>query len=90
MIRDLNANVIRYVVTRLDSEGCRVMLGARQGRNTYATPEAAQAWIDAARKNNNATSIAFLNPDSWEVRACKCWPVHFDPKEYYFDMEKIA
>lgn len=82
--------VTRYVATRLNSVGDRVLASAAQGRNTFATSKEAQDWIDAVRMNNNADSIAFLRPDTLEVRSCECWPGHFDPKGVYFDMVTTA
>ncbi len=83
-----NKSVIRYVATRLNADGDRVLAVAAQGRNTYATEQEAQAWIDAVKSNNNADSIAFLRAETLEVRPCECWPGHFDPKGIYFDVDK--
>ena len=44
---------IRYVATRINSDGVRQLASAMQGRHTYATPEEAQAWIDAVKANNS-------------------------------------
>lgn len=81
-----SASVTRYVVTHVNKDGWRTLAHAQQGRCTYETPEAAQAWIDAARANtgNNLQSV-YPSPDSLEVRPCECWPVHFDPKGIWFD-----
>jgi len=82
----LSASVTRYVVTHVNKDGMRTLAHAQQGRCTYATPEEAQAWIDAARANtsNNLQSV-YPRPDTLEVRPCECWPVHFDPKGVWFD-----
>ena len=64
---------------------------AAQGRYTYATPEEAQAWIDAVYTNGNNSpetlrSIWGENPRG-AVRPCTCWAGHFDPLGIYFDTE---
>lgn len=82
-------DVIRYVVTHINKDGNRVMSHAHQGRNTYETAEQAQAWIEAARKNNSESTMqaVYGDKDTLEVRAAKCYPVHFDPKQCYFDID---
>jgi hypothetical protein len=79
----ITESVIRYVATRIDADGDRVLAYAAQGRNTFATPQEAQRWIDAVKRNNAAS----LNPDTLEVRPCECYPKHFDPKGIYFDVK---
>ncbi len=78
-------HVVRYIVTHIGRHGMRVMAHAAQGRNTYATAEAAQAWIDAAMANNSTDSLNQVYGMPLEVRAVPCWPVHFDPKTIYAD-----
>lgn len=80
-------SVIRYVVTHINKDGMRTLAHAQQGRNTYETPEAAQAWINAAKANNTVATLqsVYPNPDSLEVRPCECYPGHFDPKGIYFE-----
>lgn len=75
----------RYVVTQLGKHGLRTLAHAAQGRYTYATPEEAQAWIDAAIAANGIERLADLYGLPIEVRACECWPGHFDPKGVYFE-----
>jgi hypothetical protein len=78
-------DVIRYVVTYVNRDGMRTLVGAAQGRNTYDTAEQAQKWIDAARKNNSASTLAMFGvPDTLEVRSCLCYH-HGDPKGIWFD-----
>jgi hypothetical protein len=65
----------------------RTLMGAAQGRNTFASLVEAQAWIDAVTKNNSVDSIRQIwgeNP-RFEVRECPCWPNHFDPKTIWFE-----
>jgi hypothetical protein len=83
------SGVIRYVATYINRDGMRTMMGAAKGRNTYATAEEAQAWIDAVFSNpyNNAGTLTSLwgTDPRCEVRPCECWPNHFDPKGTYFE-----
>lgn len=76
--------VTRYVVTHIGRGGLRTMAHAAQGRNTYAIPEEAQAWIDAAMKNNSLDRLNNLFGLPLEVRPCKCYAGHFDPVGVYF------
>jgi hypothetical protein len=78
-------SVTRYVATHAGHDGLRTLATAAQGRYTYATPEEAQAWIDAAMKNNSRDVLESVYVLPLEVRACECWPGHFDPKGIYFD-----
>lgn len=77
--------VIRYVPTHINREGMRTLATPCQGRHTYATPEEAQAWIDAVIGANPPEVIARHYGAPIEVRPCPCWPVHFDPVGIYFD-----
>jgi hypothetical protein len=79
--------VIRYVVTYQKPGGIRTLVPPAQGRCTYATPEEAQALIDAMHKNNARSTLASVygDPDSLAVRPCPCWPKHHDPIGIYFD-----
>lgn len=83
----LDPLVQRYVPTYLAADGLRTFMGAAQGRHTHEGPEGAQAWIDAVKTNNDTERLRSLwgDPDKWEVRACWCWPGHFDPVGIYFD-----
>lgn len=79
--------VIRYVPTYLNKHGQRTLMRAAQGRNTFATEQEAQEWIEAVTRNNSngiVTQIWGADPQ-FAVRPCKCWPGHFDPKSVYFD-----
>lgn len=78
---------IRYVATYVKPDGMRTLMAPAQGRNTFATEDEAQAWIDAVTNNNSASTIAQVWGDNpqFEVRSCPCWPVHFDPKTVWFD-----
>jgi myo-inositol-hexaphosphate 3-phosphohydrolase len=80
-------SVLRYVATYVNAAGERTLMSAAQGRNTYANAADAQSWIDAVTANNSADNVAQIwgeNPQ-FEVRACLCWPNHFDPKTVWFD-----
>lgn len=82
-----DASVTRYVATYVNQQGARTLMCAAQGRNTYATAEEAQAWIDAVTKNNSDDTVRGLwgMDPRFEVRQCPCWPTHFDPKTVWFD-----
>jgi hypothetical protein len=79
------ASVIRYVVTHVNKNGDRTLFDACQGRYTYKTQEEAQARADAFLANRANLASAIPNPNSLAVRACACWPGHFDPKGVWFD-----
>lgn len=80
-------SVVRYVATYVKGDGMRTLMTAAQGRYTYATAEQAQAWVDAVTGNNSADAVRQVwgeNP-KFEVRACDCYPGHFDPQNVWFD-----
>ncbi len=81
------ASVSRYVGTYVRPDGMRTLMSAAQGRNTFASSEEAQAWVDAVTQNNSAETIRQVwGPDpKFEVRLCSCWPGHFDPQTVWFD-----
>jgi len=80
-------SVTRYVATYVNKDGMRTLMTAAQGRNTYATAEEAQAWIDAVAKNNRSEIVRDVWGDNprCEVRPCPCYPNHFDPQTVWFD-----
>lgn len=86
-IKEPGATVTRYVVTYINSDGLRTILGPAQGRFTHATAEEAAVYMKAVVTNNPASTIAMLYGDNprFEVRPCKCWAGHFDPVSIYFD-----
>lgn len=81
--------VIRYVPTCVGRDGLRTLMRAGQGRETFAAPAEAQAWIDAVLANNPQDRLVSIwGPQAWgtfEVRPCRCWPGHFDPMGVYFN-----
>lgn len=79
--------VIRYVPTYMAKDGLRTLATPCQGRHTFATEQEAQRWIDLVTANNSARTIAATwgTDPRFEVRPCKCWPIHFDPVGIYFD-----
>ena len=87
MANDQSGYPVRYVATRINSDGMRQLASAMQGRHTYATPEEAQAWIDAIKANNSPDRLADIwgAEPSLEVRPVVCYPGHFDPTTCYFD-----
>lgn len=81
----LDNAVTRYVVTHAGRDGMRTLAQAAQGQYTYATPEEAQRMVDAMMRNNSRETLESVYVLPLEVRACKCWPGHFDPVGVYFD-----
>jgi hypothetical protein len=80
-------SVTRYVATYVNRDGMRTLMGAAQGRNTFATETEAQAWIDAVTSNNSTDTVHQIwgsNPQ-FAVRSCPCYPGHFDPQTIWFD-----
>lgn len=77
----------RYVATYIDRDGQRKLMGASQGRNTYATPEDAQTWLDAVVANTDGARLRDLwgSDPRFAVRPVWCWPGHFDPIGTYVD-----
>lgn len=85
------SEVIRYVVTNLmglppDGAPVRTLTFPAQGRYTYETHADAQAQLDLF-KPGLRQKILGDRADTLEVRPCKCWPGHFDPRGIYFDLE---
>lgn len=80
-------SVTRYVVTYVNRDGERTLMGAAQGRNTYETREAAEQFLAAVMSNNSPkTILEVYGPDPRpEVRPCPCYPRHFDPQTVWFD-----
>lgn len=78
-------SVIRYVVTYKKPEGLRTLCGPAQGRFTHETQEQAQAMLDATLRYNSAQTLEQIGYVNMEVRACPCYPGHFDPMRVYFD-----
>ena len=85
-IRARNAgSVIRYVVTHAGRDGLRTLTGPAQGRHTFATQAEAEQHLADMMRNNSRAVLESVYTLPLEVRACECWPVHFDPKGIYFD-----
>lgn len=82
-------SVTRYVLTYVNTNGMRQMLGAAQGRNTYETEAAATQHLQATLENNSSDLLehTYGHPSrgNIEVRPVECWPNHFDPKTVWFD-----
>lgn len=78
--------VRRWVVTHIGRDGLRTLTHTAQGRETFATREEAQAWIDAA-KENTPSQLASVVGDVSTLRPIEieCWPAHLDPKGTVFD-----
>lgn len=86
--------VERFVPTHINKDGVREMATAAQGRNTYATADEAQGWIDAVlNPDTNSADVlrsVFGDVSTFAVRPVWCWPGHFDPIGIYFDTEGLA
>jgi hypothetical protein len=84
-------NEKRYVLSRIDKDGLRVMVYAQQGRHTYATKEEAQVLLDAFLKNNTQERLIEVFGEhtigTFEVSAIECYPGHFDPIGCYINKE---
>lgn len=82
-------HVVRYVPTYINRQGLRTLAGRAQGRDTFDTPRAAQKWIDTVVGVNSADVVrqVYGVDPRFEVRACACFPGHFDPIGIYFDCE---
>lgn len=85
----MSDSVTRYVATFINKQNMRTLMTPAQGRHTHPTRAEAQAWIDAVTKNNSQDTIRQIWGDNprFEVRACPCWPEHFDPKRVWFDVD---
>jgi len=76
----MTTSVTRFVVTHLDRNGYRTFAHHRQGRDTYETRAEAEKWIEAAHNWNGLETLARFYGLPLEVRACECYPGHFDPQ----------
>jgi len=86
----MTATVTRYVITHRGTHGLlpgrsRTLVGPAQGRNTYATREEAEKYLQAMVENNSRETLEEHYGLPLEVRPCECYPIHFDPKGIYFD-----
>lgn len=84
---EVRPSVTRYVPTYVNRDGMRTLMRNAQGRDTFETPEQAQAWIDAVTRNNSADRLREVWGDDprFEVRACPCYPGHHDPQTVWFN-----
>lgn len=80
-------SVTRYVGTYINRDGMRTLMTAAQGRHTHETESQAKAWLDAVTTNNGGDTLRQVWGDDprFEVRPCRCYPVHFDPQTCWFD-----
>ncbi len=79
--------VTRFVLTFVNENGTRQMMGPCQGRYTYTTAEEAEKELALILSNNNYETLVshWGNPELFAVRACRCHAGHFDPVGIYFD-----
>ena len=66
-------SVTRYVITYLNRDEIRTIVGAAQGRNTWATQEGAALRLGQLISNTDAETLTWLFGDvaNLEVRACE-------------------
>jgi len=83
------ATVTRFVVTFINRNGMRTILGPVQGRNTFATRSEAADWVAAIVGGNASYRLAEIYGaqavGSFEPRAVACYPGHHDPTTVWFD-----
>lgn len=83
--------VTRYMVSLINRDGARVIMGPAQGRCTYATPEEAQAYLEAVTANNSTDNLAQVfgkqSLGTFAVSPVECWAGHFDPVGIYIKAE---
>lgn len=65
--------VKRWAVVKADG----LMFSAQQGRNTHATKEEADSYLEAIVTNNSVETLKHYLPLT--VAPFWCWPTHFDP-----------
>ena len=77
--------MIRYVVTHINKDGMRTLVGPAQGRNTHETEKEAEVRISLILANNDLDMLKSTYGFPLEVRPVEVYPGHFDPKGIYFD-----
>lgn len=79
--------VTRWVPTYVNRHGMRTLMRAAQGRDTFATMQEAQQWLNAVLQGTSTATIAQLwgNEPRFAVRPCMCWASSFDPCGVWFD-----
>jgi hypothetical protein len=79
----LSNTVTRYVLSRIDKDGMRIMVYAVQGRNTHATRNEAEIQLKFLLENNSKERLTEVFGEraigTFEVSAIECYPGHFDP-----------
>ena len=82
-------SVIRYVITYMNHEDTRRLIGPPWGSRTRATEEeAAELLHNVLTNNSEAALVDAYGPQSvgtFKVSPCECWPGHFDAKDTVFD-----
>lgn len=81
----------RYVISYLNKDGCRMIAGACQGRNTKATQKEAKKYLRDFLKNNSEENLISIfgkqAMGTFKVSAVECYPGHNDPKGPYINEE---
>lgn len=82
---------IRYVISRIDKDGLRVMIGPQQGRSTFATTQVADEYLKEVLKNNSEETLINIFGQqaigTFRMSAIECWPGNNDPKGIYIQKE---
>lgn len=78
---------VRYVLSFINKDGCRVLVNPMQGRYTYATQEEARKRLGNLLSANTEDQLKnVFGPQSigtFKVSAVECWPGHNDPKSMW-------
>lgn len=85
---NIMSNVTRFAITHVGREGLRRLTFAMQGRNTHATRAEAEQSLALHRANGLDRVLTPKEMATLAVRACECYPGHFDPVRYYFEDEE--
>jgi hypothetical protein len=78
---------IRFVLSRMDKDGVRIMVATVQGRNTYATRSEAEIHLKSFLENNPPDIFGKQAIGTFEVSAVRCYPGHNDPYGPYIQQE---
>lgn len=82
----LGLEVMRWVVTH-SAGGIRQLTLGMQGRWTFETREAAEAFLDGGLFRREIAKVIGPSWETLEVRPWPCWPEHFDPKTCWGEFE---
>ena len=77
--------VYRWIISRVDKHGARVLAEPAQGRYTYASREDAARILAAWKRNTSDETMqsVFGDVSQMQVNCVRCYPGHFDPIGIY-------